>query len=411
MLFAGSRSHYYHFMKSQPILLGKECLSTHNLVKLMFTGFMTAAAVSLFAQVYTPSGSVAGATTTPSYPFSGVGLNSPESMLEIKLHCVSDSSGMQGGLVVTDDNTSLCASPMTKGNHMIYVREKDVSGENPFFTVRRSTGFTGIGVLNPAAQLEIKSTAGYVNPFQVTGYSGSLNLLVDNKGRTGLNTQPAELLHVHDGVIRITGANQHGGPMVMFGGVPNDPNNAPSGQWGLEYMPTDGGLNFWRPYLSHDDAGTPTVGANYVMFLNNDNRVGIHTNKPLQDFHVNGKVYIGSGSPNFTTGYKLYVEEGILTESVRVQLQSNWPDYVFEDQYPLRDLDEVQDFITANNHLPGIPSAAQVAAEGIDLGAMDGKLLEKIEELTLYMIALKEQNELLTSELVTLKQRVVEIQK
>lgn len=397
-------------MKSQTILLGKECLSIHHRLKLALTGLMTITAFLLHAQIYTPTGSIAGSTTT-SDPFSGVGLNSPKSMLEIELKCVNDTSGMLGGLVVTDDNTSLC-SGMTKGNHMVYVREKDVSSENPFFTVRRNSGFTGIGVLNPGAQLEVRSLASFANPLQVTGYNGAVNVLVDKGGRMGINTStPAEHLHVHDGVIRITGANSHGGPMIMFGGIPSDPSNAPSGQWGLEYMPTDKGLNFWRPYLAHDGSGTPTSGQNYVMFLSNDNRVGINTNKPLQDFHVNGKVYIGSGSPNFTTGYKLYVEEGIITESIRVQLQSNWPDYVFEDHYQLPDLDAVRDFITANNHLPGIPSAAQVADEGIDLAEMDARLLEKIEELTLYLIALKEQNELLTSELDVLKQRVVEIQK
>lgn len=378
-------------MKTQTILLGKKYLAMSGRVKkTALAGLLTAASFTLSAQVYTPSGSVAGATATPGYPFSGVGFSAPKSMLEVQLRCADNFSGMLGGLVVTDDNSSLC-SGMTKGNHMIYARETNGSAETPFFTVRRSTGFTGIGVLNPVAQLDVKSLTGYADAFRVTGYSGALNLLVDRKGKVGVNTQPAELLHVHDGVIRITGANQHGGPMVMFGGIPNDPTNAPSGQWGLEYMPGDGGLNFWRPNLAHDGSGSPAGTQNYVMFLSNDNRVGINTNNPLQDFHVNGKVYIGSGNPNFSPGYKLYVEEGILAESVRVQLQSNWPDYVFNDGYELRPLEEVKAYVRENKHLPDIPTATEVEENGISLGEMNALLLEKVEELTLYVITLNDE--------------------
>lgn len=299
-------------------------------------------------------------------------------------------------------------------------------------------GQTGVNISTPLANLDVRAQCGPDNiatllvngqnnavscepgsftgdPFLVRTLNGPLynyveNLVVKPDGKVGVNIfKPVELFHVHDGVMRVTGANKHGGPMVLFGGsVVNDPSDAPSGQWGIEYMPGDRGLNFWRPYLAHDGAGASTVGANYVMFMSNDNRVGIHTNKPLQDLHVNGKVYIGSGTPNFTSGFKLYVEEGILTESVRVELQSNWPDYVFEDGYDLRSLDEVKDFINTNGHLPNVPSAAEMAENGIDLGEMDARLMEKIEELTLYLIDLKEQNELLTTEVGQLKAQVAE---
>jgi hypothetical protein len=105
-----------------------------------------------------------------------------------------------------------------------------------------------------------------------------------------------------------------------------------------------------------------------------------------------GKVLIG----NVTTpgNYQLYVEQGILAERVKVALKStsHWADYVFSPNYKLMPLTQVEEYITKNNHLPNVPSAEEVHKEGIDMATMDAKLLEKIEELTLYMIELKKEN-------------------
>ncbi|GAB3694089.1 hypothetical protein GCM10027592_14650 [Spirosoma flavus] len=87
-------------------------------------------------------------------------------------------------------------------------------------------------------------------------------------------------------------------------------------------------------------------------------------------------------------GYKLFVEQGILTEKVKVALKntSDWSDYVFQSDYKLKSLSEVENFIQANKHLPGVPSAQEMVEKGNDLHKTDAKLLEKIEELTLYSI-------------------------
>ncbi|NAY91246.1 hypothetical protein GTQ34_04875 [Muricauda sp. JGD-17] len=88
-----------------------------------------------------------------------------------------------------------------------------------------------------------------------------------------------------------------------------------------------------------------------------------------------------------TQGYRLAVAGNMIAEGVRVELQGNWPDYVFEPGFDLKDLEEIKEFIKENGHLPNIPSADEIEKEGIDLGTMNAKLLEKIEELTLYLIA------------------------
>ena len=90
----------------------------------------------------------------------------------------------------------------------------------------------------------------------------------------------------------------------------------------------------------------------------------------------------------------------MIAEAVRVELQVNWPDFVFSKDYDLPQLEKIKAFIALNGHLPNIPSAEEVENSGIDLGSMDAKLLQKIEELTLYLIEqeseiekLKEENE------------------
>lgn len=92
---------------------------------------------------------------------------------------------------------------------------------------------------------------------------------------------------------------------------------------------------------------------------------------------------IGPGNP--TAGYALSVNGKIISEEVRVEANV-WPDYVFQNNYRLIPLGQLEQFINANKHLPDIPAADQVQKEGIALGDMNRRLLEKIEELTLYII-------------------------
>lgn len=102
-----------------------------------------------------------------------------------------------------------------------------------------------------------------------------------------------------------------------------------------------------------------------------------------------GKVGIGTASPG---SFMLAVEGALGARSVKVTLANPWPDFVFYKGYKLSTLVEVESYIKKNNHLPGIPSQQEVARNGVDIGEMNAKLLEKVEELTLYLIELKKEN-------------------
>jgi hypothetical protein len=87
-----------------------------------------------------------------------------------------------------------------------------------------------------------------------------------------------------------------------------------------------------------------------------------------------------------TKGYKLAVAGNAVAESITVKLRGLWPDFVFDHSYKLKSLEEIEIFLLKNKHLPEIPSAKEVNDNGIELGQMNAKLLQKIEELTLILI-------------------------
>ncbi|WP_144080116.1 bZIP transcription factor [Flectobacillus major] len=118
-------------------------------------------------------------------------------------------------------------------------------------------------------------------------------------------------------------------------------------------------------------------------------------------------IIIGEGIESLPSGYNLYVTEGVLTEKVKVALKNSdeWADYVFDKKYNRMTLSQVEKYIQQNKHLPNVPSAAEMVENGNDLHKTDIKLLEKIEELTLYMIELKKENQQMKKAIKALTKR------
>ncbi len=125
---------------------------------------------------------------------------------------------------------------------------------------------------------------------------------------------------------------------------------------------------------------------------------------PSVDRLLNGTVGIGTTKVN---GYRLSVNGKIrASDDIKVYLESEWSDFVFKPDYKLRSLGEVEEYILATGHLPEMPSAQEVEEQGVDLGTMDAKLLQKIEELTLYVIEMKKENEQLKKDISSLKSKL-----
>lgn len=119
-----------------------------------------------------------------------------------------------------------------------------------------------------------------------------------------------------------------------------------------------------------------------------------------------GQVGIGIETQVIPAGYILGIDGKVIMEEVEVQLSGDWPDYVFAPDYNLMPLDDLADHVRDQRHLPGIPSASEMDGQRLPLGEMQTKLLEKVEELTLYVLQLKGELDKAVNENVALKTRV-----
>jgi len=218
-------------------------------------------------------------------------------------------------------------------------------------------------------------------------------------GNTGFGTlNPLFKLHVNDGGLMISGSTPgYGGPQLIFS---DNAASYPQGRWAIEYLiadatrPSMGGLNFWKPFPDAGGAG------NYSLFLKDDGKIGMG----VTDDNTHGS-YCATA---FAGGYRLYVNGGILTTKVKIAnyCSANWADYVFADDYHLKPLSEVEAYIKANNHLPNIPSAQAIEEKGLDLAEIASKQMEKIEELTLYLIQLEKDVKQLQADNAELKAKM-----
>ena len=112
---------------------------------------------------------------------------------------------------------------------------------------------------------------------------------------------------------------------------------------------------------------------------------------------------VGINTSYVPVGYRLAVEGDIIAEEIQVMERIHWPDYVFEEEYDLMTLPELETEIETLGHLPGVPSAEEVEENGHSLGKMDAILLEKVEELTLHLIEMNKQLTNQQEEIDTLK--------
>jgi hypothetical protein len=266
----------------------------------------------------------------------GIGTNSPTEKLTIN---------------ATDPGISFLNAGTGKGllqvsgNHMRLGTYNSNANGNLYFTTLgidrmaiTHEGNFGVGILNPVGKFQI--TGGVeaspdTHGFLMLGTIGSSNLVFDNNEILARNNGNSSHLYL-----------QNSGGNVFIGDATN---------------------------------------------FNSAHRLGVDGNTV-----VTGNLRVGT-TPN-PSGYRLAVDGKVICTELMVRLVSNWPDYVFSNHYKLRSIQDLENFINKNNHLPGIPSAKEIESTGLSVGEMQKLQMEKIEELTLYIIELKKEIDKLKSQ-------------
>jgi len=227
-----------------------------------------------------------------------------------------------------------------------------------------------LGALNYIAN---PNTPNYVRlSMQQKGYSP--DLVVNTNGNTGLGiVNPLVKLHIY---------NFSGVEMLRLEG------QAPLIQ--LKRRTTAD--NVINP-LYKDIGFLQTSGDDIRIGTNSDNDLGkfvVRTNG-ADRMYIDQSGNVSIGTPDVAAGYRVSVLGKIICEELKVQVKASWPDYVFQNNYGLMPLQDLRNYIKQHQHLPNIPAAKDVHANGMEMGDMQRRMMEKIEELTLYVLELQQQ--------------------
>ena len=257
------------------------------------------------------------------------------------------------------------------GNHFLFLSDN---------------GNVGVGTKNPQAKLHIQD-----------GTSQDANILLastgTNKSVIQFRTNATNITVGSDNVMRFNATSMQFNPssqMVVNGNFKVTGNIVLSGLSGattkILTIGSNGRLSTADIPETADNLGNHTATQN--LNLNGKKIVNGASSTDGIFVSTSGSVGIGTSNPL----YKLSVNGTILAKEIRVNEDASyWPDFVFDKDYELMSISEVKQFVSKHKHLPSVPSAADIDGKDVSLGEMNRILLQKIEELTLYIIDLQRQ--------------------
>lgn len=325
-------------------------------------------------------------------------------------------NGLSGGMVIgggiagehgsdaylVNDSSNSLAVGFNSTRPTLFISE---SPNNYSQNILNKTGRVAIGDVMPQAKLHIRSDMGedagiILQPGDATENSAFIqfrdaqhSIAVDEHGLMSITAGVSNLLGVNSLNFKVA-------DNLIQLGLDNEKKltftTAGPASIGLNAFPYNGYYlrrSYGSSYVMEMSDTTFKLRTATYMDPRNDvisNWWDALTVKPSGAVILNGKV--GVNTENTTVDYALAVDGGVITTKVHIQEVNAWQDDVFEEDYPLMPLDEVEAYVVENKHLPGIPSETEVKANGYDLAEMQVALLGKVEELTLYV--LRQQREI-----------------
>ncbi len=361
----------------------------------------------------------------------GIGTNSPDEKLEISGNILlqntdkinwRDTNGNIRGQIGPVSN-AFRITPFGTGQSLYFGDGTSGNSDTWFSTTAETTpktnvpfivkasGNIGINTNAPSATLEISATRGAGTGFVISDPGDSNNdrfwfqIALDGSSLFKMwNQSESEVIRLDsDGNTFLNGGNVGiGNTTPNFKGYANGSVLSVGGNYAgiLELASnlnsnTIGRVDFFSTAVSKRLASIVAFKSS-----NEDSQLRFYT-KPTEGsmkeaLRIDKDGDIGIGITNPTS--KLHVDGNIIAEEVKIQ-DVTGADFVFKEDYDLKPLSEVEKYISENGHLPDIPSASEMKENGVQMGELNMKLLQKIEELTLYTIDLKKENEELKSEI------------
>jgi len=299
--------------------------------------------------------------------------------------------GLNGGFVIAQDGKIGMGTDAPQAT--LHINSMDINSvSQQLLQLTTPTCTTGFNVFYNRDIKDITFKQQEAAKFFIEGPGGGLAIVQD--GKIGMGTvAPKEKVHINDGNLLISATSASTKNVIQMGEGLNS--------WNIDRLNSraDGyGLHFWVDENGTTGPGERAGSGGSVLFLSSSGKVGVGTKTPTAKFDVSGDFKARTADITNTltvqsatiadllTVDRIRVEDLLCAREVKVQIKPCWPDYVFSKNYNLMPLQELEQFVNENQHLPNIPSAAEVEENGIELGEMNAKLLKKVEELTLYLL-------------------------
>ena len=323
----------------------------------------------------------------------GIGTATPTAKLDIvgdlKVTGRLRSNSSDGGLWLSNEDNAFVGNFSAEGSFGFW------TPASPFaLIVNKTTGNVGIGTTTPTAKLDI------VGDLKVAGR------LISNSS-DGLKVSGRLQSDSPDGGLWLS--NEDNAFVGNFSAEGSFGFSTPASPFALMVNKTTGnvGIGTHSPtaklHVNGDTRLQGDIRIDNAVSIGGTNDFSIDATDVVGGRFIvkpDGNVGIGTIDPQS----KLAVDGKITTREVEVTA-NGWSDFVFEEGYALKNLEEVEKYIEKNKHLPDVPSEKEVMKNGLNLGDMDAILLQKIEELTLYMIELKKENKVLAEKVKALEKK------
>ena len=369
------------------------------------------------------SGIIGGRLVVKESGQVGIGIANPE--IKLQVASGTDVNGTSGGFIQTGVST---ATNMGIDNNEIQARVNGIPGplylqDSGGHLIMKGGGNFGIGQPFPSASLDLFGDA----KFRGTDYVTHINFSVDensyfrggkanskvfisdqNTGGTIINANggnvgigidtPLQKLHIgNNGNLRLDGNE---GTYTTF----NTYAGSGTSNAIFQIDPSPGTVTSASTIRLFRSVNT-SADVGLMIFKGNGTTQHNHLFQGKGDSFMSLDGNLGVGTVN-TKGYKFAVKGNIGAEEIEVRT-NYWADFVFDNDYLLRPLEQVEEFINNNGHLPDIPSEEEAISTPLNLGEMDVLLLQKIEELTLYTLEqekkIASQNEMIIEIAIELK--------